>query len=103
MDREVGYCQGSAFIVGLLLMQVKMILIMCEPSKSLLDSSGLLGVLVIVFITLLAMELPKAAVSSAIQKIFTLCGFICQEDSIFEWENTYISFASYFGEHCFNY
>ena len=22
-DREVGYCQGSAFIVGLLLMQVK--------------------------------------------------------------------------------
>lgn len=23
VDREVGYCQGSAFIVGLLLMQVK--------------------------------------------------------------------------------
>ena len=31
-DREVGYCQGSAFIVGLLLMQVSMcnILITCE-------------------------------------------------------------------------
>ena len=25
-DREVGYCQGSAFIVGLLLMQVQIII-----------------------------------------------------------------------------
>ncbi|NXW83854.1 EVI5 protein, partial [Alopecoenas beccarii] len=37
VDREVGYCQGSAFIVGLLLMQVNMILRMCEPLKSLTE------------------------------------------------------------------
>ena len=27
-DREVGYCQGSAFIVGLLLMQVLLLLLL---------------------------------------------------------------------------
>lgn len=28
-DREVGYCQGSGFIVGLLLMQVKLSFLFC--------------------------------------------------------------------------
>jgi len=30
VDREVGYCQGSAFIVGLLLMQVRITYFTCK-------------------------------------------------------------------------
>lgn len=96
MDREVGYCQGSAFIVGLLLMQVNMILKICEPLKSLLECimyhGGLLQIFIIVFLRrFVTMTFSRAAVYSANQMRLTLCGSICQEDTICEWENTFIS------------
>lgn len=95
VDREVGYCQGSAFIVGLLLMQVKMILKICEPLKSLLECiiycGGLLQIFIIVFLRhFVTMELSRAAVYSVNQTRFVLCGSVCQ-DTVFGWENTFIS------------
>jgi len=81
VDREVGYCQGSAFIVGLLLMQVNVIFLICEPLKSLLECiichGALLGIFITIFLRhFVTMDLSRAAIYSANQRRLTLCGSI---------------------------
>lgn len=53
---------------------------------------ALLGIPVIVFLCrFVTMELARTAVYCANQMRFILCGSICQEVTISEWENTFIS------------